>query len=54
MDFDRLCRLAKQYREWSDNAPSNDEYRLIADLADEVIEYREIYGALKEKGFLTR
>lgn len=60
LTFDELLEIAnsreacaKQTQEGGRLADAK-EYALTAALAREVIEYREIYGALSERGFLTR
>jgi hypothetical protein len=45
--------MARQAELMGDSATAK-EHRLMAALASEVLEYREIYGALPERGFLTR
>lgn len=58
--FDELEQIAKDREDWAKEADDKDlhgsakEWRLTAALAHEVMEYREIYGALAERGFLTR
>ena len=60
MTFDELDKIATEREAWAKEARDKDlhgsakEMELTAALAREVLEYREIYGALKERGFLTR
>lgn len=57
LTFDELQALVsgnEARAEAEPNDPRVEEWTLIAELASELIEYREIYGALKERGFLTR
>jgi hypothetical protein len=60
MTFDELKQIADDRRQWAKEAREKDlhgsakEWELTASLAEELLEYRELYGALAERGFLAR
>lgn len=57
MTLDELIKIADEREAWAKAEPTGPrpaEWMLTAELAREVIEYRETYGALSERGFLTR
>lgn len=60
MTFQRLTEfaenqraMAKAFRDKGAVAAA-DACDEVAEIAEELLEYREIYGALSERGFLTR
>lgn len=59
MTFDELNKIATEREAWAKVARDKDlhgsakEMELTAALAREVIEFRERYGAIADKGFLT-
>lgn len=60
LTFDELTQIVKDREAWAKEAEDKDlhgsakEWRLTASLASEVMEYRELYGSLADRGFLTR
>lgn len=59
MTFDELLQIAESREACARQAKEGGrladakEYALTASLANEVIQYRERYGAIADKGFLT-